>query len=146
MTKEIWRQRWLESINKLTSYALQKNCWITIPNGNNHSSYDDFVNCYFKDVLFGFDYQFYIGAKYITPKEFEIIIDWRNELKNYFPPNGKDFDNLTIFSDKKRLSILFKGLYAKQKLISAIPEGEKENLEKITLPWLHPSWFMNIIN
>jgi len=74
MTKEIWRQIWLESNYKLTSFALQKNCWITIPNGNNHASYDDFVNCYFKDVLFGFDYQFYIDSKFITLKEYEIII------------------------------------------------------------------------
>jgi len=138
MTKEIWRQRWLESINKLTSYALQKNSWTTFPDKNYHRSFVDFVNCYFEDVLFGFDYQFYIGAKYITPKEYEIIIDWHNELNNYVPPNGNDFDNLAIFSDKKWLSILFKGLYAKQKLLSAIPESEKANLEEIIFPWLPP--------
>ena len=146
MTKEIWRQRWLESINKLTSYALQKNCWITIPNGNYQWSFADFVNSYFKDVLFDFDYQFYVGVKYITEKEHEIIIDWHNELKNYIPPNDNDSDNLAIFADKKWLSILFKGLYAKQKLLSAISQGEKQNLEEITLPWLSPRWFVNAIN
>ncbi|HZK98098.1 MAG TPA: hypothetical protein VFC67_28100 [Prolixibacteraceae bacterium] len=140
MTKEIWRQSWLESINKLTSYALQKNCWKTFPSGSYQWSFVDFVNYYFKDVLFGFDYQFYAGAKYITQKEYEIIIDWHTELNNYIPPNGNDFDNLAIFSDRKWLSILFKGMFAKQTLISAIPEYEKEFLEEITLPWLSPRW------
>jgi len=141
LTKEIWRQSWLESINNLTSYALQKNCWITIPNGNYHWSFVNFVNSYFKDVLFGSDYQFYIGVKFITQKEYEIIMDWHTDLNNYIPPNGNNFDNLAIFSDKKWLSILFKGIYAKQKLISAIAEGEKRNLEEITLPWLPPQWY-----
>jgi len=99
------------------------------------------VNSYFKDVLFGSDYQFYIGVKFITQKEYEIIMDWHTDLNNYIPPNGNNFDNLAIFSDKKWLSILFKGIYAKQKLISAIAEGEKRNLEEITLPWLPPQWY-----
>jgi len=76
----------------------------------------------------------------MTQNEYEIIIDWQNELNNYIPPNGNDFDNLAIFLDRKWLSILFKGMYAKQKLISAIPESEKQNLEEITLPWLPPPW------
>jgi len=141
MTKVIWRQRWLESINKLTSYALQKNSWITIPSGNYHWSFIDFVNCYFKDVLFGFDYQFYIDAAYITQKEYDIIIVWHTELKNYISPNGNDFDNLAIFADKKWLSIMFKGIYAKQKLESAISDVEKEYLEEMTVPWLFLHWY-----
>ena len=99
------------------------------------------MNWYFKDVLFGFDYHFYFDAKFITQKEYEIIIDWHNELNNYIPPNGNDFDNPAIFADKKWLSILFKGMYAKQKLKSAISDREKVNLEEITLPWLTPRWY-----
>jgi len=140
MKKEIWRKNWLESFNKLTSFALQKNSWINITTGGFNWSFADFVSCYFEEVLFGFDYEFYIEEKFVSRKEYYIIKDWHFELSSYTPPKSDDYDNQAILSDQKWLSILDIGKLAKNKLMVVVPDNEKEFLKELSLPSYSPRW------
>lgn len=126
-TREMWRQRWLDSINELTSLDLQNKTWLDKENTNPHWSFVEFRCCYFDDLLCDYDYKYYIETDWITKEEYEIIKEWHNELDNYKAPN--DYDHTTILNDKKWLNILNMGVEAKYKLLKILPEVEKEILE-----------------
>jgi hypothetical protein len=123
LTKEIWRQRWLSSINELTSLDLQVDTWYDMANTNPHWSYVEFWSCYFYDVLCDFDYQYYIDKNWVTRDEYELIKEWHNDLAGYKTPNN--YDHLTILNDIKWIDILKKGMDAKKKLKELLPINEK---------------------
>ncbi len=87
LTKEIWRKRWLDSINELTSFEVQTKSWQDIENRNPHWSFVEFMCCYFDDLLC-YNYTFYIENNWISKQEYIIIKDWHKSLDNYKSPNG----------------------------------------------------------
>jgi len=127
LTREIWRQRWLSSINELTSLDLQVDTWYDMTNTNPHWSYVEFMNCYIYDVFCDFDYQYYIDKNWVTRDEYELIKEWHNDLASYKTPNV--YDHLTILNDKKWIDILKKGIEAKKKLKELLPCNEKAILK-----------------
>lgn len=129
MKKKLWRESWLGLVGELTSLELQKNSKINITRGNAHRSFYNAVNVYFNDLLFGFDYEFYIKENYITQAEYEIIKDWHNELDKYILSIGENPSLTTLLLNKDWLSILHHGVIVKHKLKRMIPEYEKKHLE-----------------
>jgi len=130
MTKENWRQSWLESIHELTSFKLQKNSSANVANDNIYWLFDKMVNNYIDKVLFGFDYQFYTEEmNYLSREEFEIIKEWHNELEDYILLIGDDSEETVIVRDKIMISFLHNGKLAKQQLIAILPEAEKHYLK-----------------
>ena len=129
MTKEIWRKRWLFAINGLISFEFQENGIAKMTSNDAHSSFNYFVNLYFVDTLFGFNYDFYVGhSHWLTQEEYEAVKDWHNELESNLFPNHKYLYKTDILRDNLWLSILQKGILAKQKLKLIIPESEKKYL------------------
>ena len=130
MKKEIWRQSWLESIHKLTSFKLQNNIIVNMGNGVSYWPFDILVNNYIDKVLLGFDYQYYTDKmNYLSSEEYEIIKDWHNELEDYILLIGDESDETVILRDRLLISFLQNGKLAKQKLLAVLPESEKQYLK-----------------
>jgi len=130
MKKEIWRQSWLESIHKLTSFKLQNNIIVNMGNGVSYWPFDILVNNYIDKVLLGFDYQYYTDEmNFLSPEEYEIIKDWHNELEDYILLIGDESDETVILRDRILISFLQNGKLAKQKLLAVLPESEKQYLK-----------------
>lgn len=130
MKKEIWRQSWLESIHKLTSFKLQNNIIVNMGNGVSYWPFDILVNNYIDKVLLGFDYQYYTDKmNYLSSEEYEIIKDWHNELEDYILLIGDESDETVILRDRILISFLQNGKLAKQKLLAVLPESEKQYLK-----------------
>ena len=130
MKKEIWRQSWLESIHKLTSFKLQNNIIVNMGNGVSYWPFDILVNNYIDKVFLGFDYQYYTDKmNYLSSEEYEIIKDWHNELEDYILLIGDESDETVILRDRLLISFLQNGKLAKQKLLAVLPESEKQYLK-----------------
>ena len=116
MTREMWRERWLDSINELTSFDLQVKSWLDKANTNPHWSFVEFICTYFDDLFLDDNYQYVLHNRWITEHELEIIKEWHEELNRYNPPGNDDYDNEAILNDKKWLAIIAMGESAKNKL------------------------------
>ena len=130
MEKESWRRNWLDAINGLTSFELHEDLEVKIAYKVSSRSFGDFVNFYFGDLLFGFNYDFYVDEiSWITQKEFEAVKDWHIKLEYALFADGEYSKNNNIPNETKWPSILHNGILAKQKLLSIIPESEKKYLK-----------------
>lgn len=97
--KEIWRERWLVSINELTSIDLQKKSWLMKENENPHWSFIEFTNCYFDDLCLDDDYLDVLKSNWVSIEEFEILKNWHFKLKSYNPPNDDYYNHELILKD-----------------------------------------------
>lgn len=131
ISRELFRQRWLDDINQLTSYELQKKSWLDKTKKNPHWSYAEFICSYFDDNCIYLGYDFFIELNYISQAEYNIIKDWHNELDKYKEP--KD-DEQSILNDQKWIDIVEKGRVSKENLKKIISNHEKSYLEKINYP------------
>lgn len=131
ISRELFRQRWLDDINQLTSYELQKKSWLDKTNKNPHWSYAEFICSYFDDNYIYLGYDFFIELNYISQAEYNIIKDWHNELDKYKEP--KD-DEQSILNDQKWINIVEKGRVSKENFKKIISNHEKSYLEKINYP------------
>lgn len=125
--KEIWRKRWLESINELTSINLQRKSWLDRTNMNPHWSFVEFMCSYFDDTLV-YDYKYLVEINWVTKEEYEIIKEWHNALDKYDAPKNNDFDHKAILNDIKWIDIVQAGANAKSKLAEKLNSVEKEYL------------------
>lgn len=129
MQKELWRKRWLESINELTSLTLQKQSWLDKTNKSNpHWSFVEFRCCYFDDLGIYNDYDYQLKNEWITKKEFDIIKPWHKMMDQYNSPKNDDYDVEAILADKNWLSIIEVGEKTKKELSKVINQKEKEIL------------------
>ncbi|MBK9732789.1 MAG: hypothetical protein IPO83_16175 [Chitinophagaceae bacterium] len=103
MEKEIWRERWLDCINELTSLNLQKKAWLDKANTNPHWSFVEFCSCYFDDLNIDDNYKYSIDNGWITGQEYEIIKDWHEALNRYNAPNNENHDHEAILKLTKRI-------------------------------------------
>lgn len=122
--RELWRNRWLSSINELTSLELQQNSWKEKTNKNPHWSFVEFMCCYFDDLVIDDNYEIELKHGWITSSEFETIREWHILLDKYNSPNNDDYDIDSILNDKKWLAIMAKGQKAKTKLSKILNEAE----------------------
>lgn len=129
ITKETWRQRWLESINELTSLDLQTKSWLNKKNTNPHWSFIEFMCCYFDDILFE-EYEQLVEDGWLSRNEYEIIKIWHELLDNYNSPNKDDYDNKAILDDINWRQILQKGIIAKNELLELLTLDERQYLTK----------------
>jgi len=95
--RQAWRERWLDSINELTSIHLQKDTWLDATNRNPHWSFVEFMCSYFDDLLDDHDYKYYIDNEFVTKEEYEAIKLWHDELKRYEPPKGDHYEPIKQF-------------------------------------------------
>jgi hypothetical protein len=109
MTREMWRERWLDSINELTSLDRQIKSWLDTENPSTHSSFVEFMCTYFDDLSLGDNYQYVLDSKWITGQEFGIIKEWHEALDKYNSPDNDDYDNDAILNDQKWLAIVNMG-------------------------------------
>ena len=130
LTKEIWRQRWLDSINELTSLELQEKAWLDPANENPHWTFVEFMSSYFDDLFINETYSDLIDKGWLTQVEYEIIKDWHNSLDTYESPDKNDYDNSAILKDQKWLDILGLGANAKSELATLVEKKEREYLTK----------------
>lgn len=128
-TKEIWRRKWLESINQLTSLNLQTKSWLDLKNTNPHWSFIEFMSSYFDDIIYD-KYEQIINDGLILRKEYEIIKEWHLLLDNYISPNNNNYDHNAILNDNNWLYIIQNGLKAKNELIEILTIEEKQYLIK----------------
>lgn len=129
MTKEIWRQKWLDSINELTSIDLQKQSWLDNSNTNPHWTFVEFMSCYFDDLFFDDSYyEHYIDIEWVSRQEYEIIKDWHTLLDKYDAPKNDDYDHKSILADNHWLEIVKLGVVAKNKLAQILNPNEKKYL------------------
>lgn len=126
--KKIWREKWLSSINELTSLDLQKKSWLDKTHTNPHWSFVEFMSCYFDDLGIENNYKYPIDNSFLTDQEFEIIKYWHEVLDKYNPPKNDDYEHEAILTDPKWLDILQTGLTMKNKLASTLNETEKKIL------------------
>lgn len=129
LTREIWRERWLDCINELTSIELQKSSWLDRHQRNPHWSFIEFMCTYFDDLLCDFPYSHYIEIKWVSAQEYEILKSWHTALDIYKSPDNDDHDREGILNDAKWITIVKMGTEAKNKLAELLPINEKEILE-----------------
>ncbi|RYY42559.1 MAG: hypothetical protein EOO06_20990 [Chitinophagaceae bacterium] len=128
LTQEIWRQRWLSSINELTSLELQRKSWLDRQQTNPHWSFVEFMCSYFDDLLCGFPYSHYIEIGWVSPQEYDALRDWHEALSKYQTPRNDDHDRETILADRKWLNIVKAGDKAKLTLANSLSDEERRIL------------------
>jgi hypothetical protein len=121
--KEAWREKWLGSINELTSLDLQGRSWRNGANTNPRRSFVEFMRSYFDDLSLGNNYKYALENGLVTNAEFEIIRAWHEALDAYHPPNNHEGDE-AILKDIKWIDIVVKGYAARQELKKILPAGE----------------------
>lgn len=126
----MWRERWLRSVNELTSLELQRKSWLDKTHTNPHWSFIEFMCCYFDDLVIDDKYKYQLDKGWISNLEYELIEDWHIELDNYNAPNNDDYDNEAILNDPKWLEILEIGIKAKVELAKTLDETERDFLTK----------------
>jgi hypothetical protein len=131
LTKEIWRQRWLESINELTSLDLQTKSWLDSSKQNPHWTFVEFMCSYFDDLFISENYSEFISKGWLTQKEYDVVKNWHDAIDKYESPDKHDYDHSAILKDQKWLDILKVGVNAKSKLVDLIDENEKKHLATI---------------
>ena len=130
--RDNWRERWLGSINELTSLDLQKQSWLDTTHTNPHWSFLEFMSCYFDDLVVDDNYKHPLDKGYVTIQEYETIMDWHEALDKYDSPKNDVYDNEAILNDPKWLDILNIGINVRNKLAESLSETEKQFLtEKI---------------
>ncbi|MFV1884399.1 MAG: hypothetical protein ACMZ7B_07925 [Balneola sp.] len=129
--KDMWRENWLDSINELTDFELQKKSWLNKKNKNPHWSFIEFISCYFDDLLIeDFGYEHFLEKKWLTREEYLSIKNWHEELSNYKSPKNDDYNHQAILSDKDWKRIVLLGFNSKEALYKLISEEEKRILLK----------------
>ena len=130
MTKEIWRENWLHSINELTDLNVQKQSWLNEKLKSPHWSFAEFMCSYFDDLFGSLNYDHFVSENWITENEYLIIKDWHKKLDKYKSPSENEWADNLILNDKKWLKILKIGEVAKRNLAKILTENEKQILEK----------------
>jgi len=127
--KNKWRELWLDSINELTTFELQRKTWLgeLKISESPHWSFTEFISCYFDDLLYE-DYPFFIDKNWITKYEYNILKEWHIELEQYQTPKKYTGKDKVVLNDKNWLRIIESGLKAKQQLAEIIPKHEKKHL------------------
>lgn len=126
--RKLWRDRWLDSINELTSLRLQQESWLDNSHSNPHWSFVEFMCCYFDDLSIDKNYEDLIASGYVSQQEFEIINQWHEDLNNYDSPNNDDYDNQAILNDSKWLDIVKLGELTKNILAEVLNSDERQIL------------------
>ena len=120
----MWRERWLDSINELTSLHLQIKYWLDKDSTNPHWSFVEFMCTYFDDLSLGDNYQYALNNGRVTGQEFGIIREWHEALDKYNPPDNDDYDNEAVLNDEKRRAIVTTGRTVREKLKSVLTADE----------------------
>jgi hypothetical protein len=128
LTREIWRQWWLSSINELTSLELQKRSWLDRHQTNPHWSFVEFMCCYFNDLLCDLSYSHYIENGWVSIQEYETLRGWHEALKQYQPPRDDYYDTDAILADGKWLEIVKAGEVSKLELAGILNDEESKIL------------------
>ena len=128
--KVLWRNRWLSSINELTSYELQKKSWLDKTNTNPHWSFVEFMCSYFDDLAIDNDYETPIRAEWISKNEYEVIKIWHKKLNSYKSPKNNDYDVEAILNDKLWQAIVTEGQITKNLLSQIIDKDEVKTLNE----------------
>jgi hypothetical protein len=130
MTKEIWRENWLNSINELTDLNVQKQSWLNEKLKSPHWSFAEFMCSYFDDLFGSLNYDHFVSENWITENEYLIIKDWHKKLDKYKSPSENEWADNLILNDGEWLEILKIGEVAKCNLAKILSESEKQILEK----------------
>jgi|SRR6218665_629048 len=123
--KKNWRERWLSSVNELTSIGLQQVSWTNISLNNPHWSFIEFLSCYFDDLVLSENYVQEIEQDFVSQNEYEVIEAWHKSLDNYKSPNNDDYDNYSILTDPNWIKIVELGKKSKLKLSEVLSLDEK---------------------
>jgi hypothetical protein len=124
MTRETWRERWLDSINELTSFDLQVKSWLDKENTNPQWSFVEFMCSYFDDLGLDDNYQYALKNGWITERELGIVKEWHEALNNYNSPDNNDYDDAAILNDQKWLAIINLGQSVTHKLKNVLTANE----------------------
>ena len=124
MTREMWRERWLDSLNQLTSLDLQIKSWLDKENTNPHWSFVEFMSTYFDDLSVVDNYEYVLNNGWITGQEFRIIKEWHEALNKYNSPDNDDYDNEAILHDQKWLAIVNMGQTLREELKNMLTADE----------------------
>lgn len=124
--RDLWRERWLNSIDELTSLDLQIKTWLNPHNENPHWSFIEFMSCYFDDLAIDNNYAALLVDEWITIDEFRVIKDWHETLENYDTPTEDKYDHEAILADANWIAIVKSGSEAKHVLNEILNETERQ--------------------
>lgn len=127
--RKFWRERWLNSIDELTSLDLQIKTWLNPHNENPHWSFIEFLCCYFDDLAIDNNYASQLADEWITYDEFRVIKDWHEELEKYNTPTEDIYDHAAILADANWIAIVKSGSEAKHELTKILNEKERHYLK-----------------
>lgn len=125
---ELWRKRWLRSINELTSYEYQKVTWNNTLYNSPHFCFVEFMCNYFDDLNIDENYSKTITIGLVSIEEFEIIKEWHFLLDKYDSPFNMDYNDEMILNDEKWIKIVQAGHNMKFLLATLLCQEEKEIL------------------
>ena len=129
MNRELWRKRWLFSIDDITSCNLQRNSLNLLTKNGVYWPLADFVCYHFNEVLSGYDFEFYKDdLLWISQDEFNIIKSWHSDLEKFMKRQNNENALFPFFSYGQWLIIQRSGLNAKERLRLILPEFEKNLL------------------
>ena len=128
MQRELWRNRWLGSINELTALRLQRESWLDKENLNPHWSFIEFMCSYFDDLGIDNNYVDQLKNGWISRNEFEIIRRWHGLVDKYNSPNKDDYNHKSIIEDENWLLIIEEGKKAIDELVKGLDVKEVQIL------------------
>jgi hypothetical protein len=112
----LWRVRWKDSIEELTSLEHQRETWLDPAEPSVHYSFVEFMCCYFDDLLCGISYNQLVENGYVSEQEKTILIEWHTALDSYNSPQNDDYDDAAILNDPEWIRIAGLGAIAWKKL------------------------------
>ncbi len=124
MQRKLWRNRWLSCINELTSFELQKECWLDETNSNPHWSFVEFMCSYFDDLGIDNNYENQLKKEWVSEKELETIIKWHELLDKYNSPKNDDYNHTSIIEDETWKIITQEGQKAVGELLNGLNKNE----------------------
>ena len=105
----LWRVRWKDSVEELTSLEHQRKTWLDAVKPSVHYTYVEFMCCYFDDLLCGMSYNQLMKNGYVSEQEKTIVIEWHTALDDYNSPRNDDYDDVAILNDPEWIRIATSG-------------------------------------
>jgi hypothetical protein len=130
MQRELWRNRWLSSLNELTSLELQRASWLDKENANPHWSFVEFMCVYFDDLCNNNNYENQLKNGWLSQSEFETIKNWHELLGKYDSPKNDDHNCESIINDDVWQMIVREGQSVIKQLQVSLSEKEIQILTK----------------
>lgn len=98
---------------------------------NPHSSFVEYMNTYFDDVLLGGEIQDCVEKALVTLEEAVCVREFHLLAGSYTTPQNDDYDHAAILDDPNWAAVVIAAADAKKCLLGALKEREKKFLTTV---------------